>query len=342
MNRRLVLVLALFAGGLVGGALAVHHSLYRDRITDAPPVIFRVERGESLRSIARRLQDAGLLAEPWRLRLVARLEGGGRQVRAGTHALPRGASPARLLEELVRGRILTRSVTLVEGWRRERSVAVLADSLSLDRARLDSLTLHPEPQWREEFSIPEGMGLEGYLFPETYRFVEGVDPRTVVRTLVDGVRRVFVGRARAQLDSLGWSIHQVLTLASIVEAEAVRDEERSRIAAVYHNRLRKGWRLEADPTVAYALGKEGQRLSFRDLEVDSAYNTYRVDGLPPGPINSPGRASIRAVLAPEPGFDAMYFVADGRGGHRFSRTWKEHRAAVEEYRRWQRRQRGSG
>ena len=136
------------------------------------------------------------------------------------------------------------------------------------------------------------------------------------------------------------TLHEVVTLASIVEAEAVLDHERPSIAAVYRNRIDKGWRLEADPTVAYALDKIGDRLTFRDLEVDSPYNTYRNSGLPPGPINSPGRASIQAVLWPEPGLEAMYFVADGEGGHRFSRTWEEHQRAVREYRAVQRERRG--
>ena len=344
-RRALLLGAAL---GLLGAAAIVgwlYTGLYVDRIADPDDTVHVVvPEGAHLGDVARVLVDAELLDAPWKLRLVARFEGGARRLRAGEFDLPRGASPDRLLRALVEGRMRTRAVTLPEGWSAERTVAVLADSLSVDRAALDSLVASPPEEWAARLDLPEGASLEGYLFPETYRFTRGVKPRTVIRTLLDAHEAVFVDSVRVRLEESGFTRHEWVTLASIVEAEAQVEDEFTRVAAVYRNRLEKGWRLEADPTVAFALGKPGDELTYRDLETESAYNTYRVRGLPPGPINNPGRRALIAALWPEPDFDAMYFVADGEGGHRFSRTWEEHRRAVQLYRQWQReqRRRGSG
>lgn len=306
------------------------------------PVHFFVPEGASLSRVARDLEREGLVRSAWAFRAWARLSGRDRAVRSGEYELAPGASIAATLEALVEGPLLMRAVTLPEGWTRRRTVEALAAGFDLDPARLDSLTLAPPERWRARLDLADSVSLEGYLFPETYRFVAGVSARTVVGTLVDAFAAAFGDSMRERADSLQLSLHEVVTLASIVEAEAVIDAERPAVAAVYLNRLERGWKLEADPTVAYALDKLGERLTFRDLEVDSAYNTYRNPGLPPGPINSPGLASLRAVLWPEPEFDAMYFVADGEGGHRFSRTWEEHQEAVREYRAIQRRRRATG
>ena len=338
----------------VGGALAVllvflavggvwgWKALYDDREGAVGTVPFVVHEGETLRETAERLTAAGLLDAPWTLRAVARIEGGARGVRSGEYDLPRNASPARLLHLLVEGPLRTRAVTLPEGWTASQVVATLADSLDIERAALDSLVRDPLPRWRQGLDLAEGVSLEGYLFPETYRFARGAAPTTVVGTLVEAFEAVVADSVEARLESSGFALHEWVTLASIVEAEVTVDDEFRRVAAVFLNRLEQGWRLEADPTVAYAVGKIGDRLTYGDLETESPYNTYRVHGLPPGPINSPGRQALLAVLWPEPDFDAMYFVADGAGGHRFSRTWEEHRRAVRQYRAWQRAQRDDG
>ena len=303
-------------------------------------VRFTVAEGMSLRRVARDLEREDLIRSTWTFRVWARLKGQERAVRSGEYELRPGQSVASVLEALVAGPLLTHAVTLPEGWTLEQTHARLAANLELDSAILDSLSRTPPEEWRNRLGLAAGLPLEGYLLPETYRFARGVSERSVLATLVNAFAVSFVDSMHLRSDEIGMSVHEVVTLASIVEAEAVLDRERPAVAAVYLNRIRKGWKLEADPTVAYALGKLGERLTFRDLEVDSAYNTYRHAGLPPGPINSPGIASLRAVLWPEPDFDAMYFVADGQGGHRFSRTWEEHQAAVREYRAIQRERRG--
>ena len=166
--------------------------------------------------------------------------------------------------------------------------------------------------------------LEGYLHPETYRIQLDAAPREAIEMMVDETMRLFDRRSVARAESLGMSVHEILTLASIIETEAMLDSERERISAVYHNRLGSGWRLEADPTVRYAIGNFRRRLYYRDLEVDSPYNTYRRGGLPPGPICSPGRASIEAALYPLAGSEEFFFVSNGDGTHTFSETFAEH------------------
>jgi UPF0755 protein len=165
--------------------------------------------------------------------------------------------------------------------------------------------------------------LEGYLYPDTYFFTYGVQAPEVLRTLVGHFWKVYNDSLKARTEELGWTVHQVVTLASIVEGEARVDSERALISAVYHNRLKRGMLLQASPTVQFLLPDGPRRLLKRDLEIDSPYNTYRYPGLPPGPINNPGRKSLLAALWPAP-VRYLYFVANGDGTHTFSYTLAQH------------------
>lgn len=329
--------LAVALAVLGGSMLSLVHSPAGGSRDEVVP--FVVAEGASFRKVAQDLEDGGLIRSAWVFGVWARLKGQDRSIRSGEYELHRGTSAAGTLEALVSGVVMTRAVTLPEGLTRTQTVEVLAQALELDAARLDSLTREPGAVLRGVLVLEPGTSLEGYLYPETYRFAKGVSEETVIETLVSTFNTVVTDSMRARATELDMTVHELVTLASIVEAEAVLDHERPEIAAVYTNRIARGWKLEADPTVAYALDKIGDRLTFRDLEVDSPYNTYRNAGLPPGPINSPGEASMRATLWPDPECDAMYFVADGEGGHRFSRTWEEHQAAVRQYRAIQRQRR---
>jgi UPF0755 protein len=200
----------------------------------------------------------------------------------------------------------------------------------LTAEQYDSLLSFESARWPRRFRW-----CEGHLAPDTFHFAEGTDAATAAHFLVSTqwarLDSVMTGSGTAT--ALDLSRQGILTLASIVEAEARRDDERPLIAAVYVNRLRKRWRLEADPTVAFILGKKGKRLFYRDLEISSPFNTYRNRGLPPGPIGSPGRAALRAAAHPDSVCRAMFFVSDGQDGHVFSRTAQEHEAAVQKFRR---------
>jgi UPF0755 protein len=317
----------------------------------------RVPAGSTVAAVADSLAAQGLLAHKGVFRWGARLTGGDRRLHAGLYDMPRGASPRRLLELLVTGRTVPVVVTLPEGVEARDAARRLAEALDFTApeflAVADSLVeaavrsrrwLAGSAADRYDSLVTAGAAgggrrfrwSEGYLAPDTYHFAEGTDIQTAARAVVglqlarlDSIATLVSGPA----EGLGFSPHELLTLASIVEAEARLADERPRIAAVYHNRLRRGWRLEADPTVAYFLDKRGDRLLYRDLERSSPFNTYRRSGLPPGPIGNPGRLSLAAAARPDTLCEDLFFVADGRGGHVFSRTAAEHQRAVAEYRR---------
>ena len=239
--------------------------------------------------------------------------------------------------------MVTEAVTIPEGFRLTQIAERIAPITGLPPDSV--LTRLRAPGVDSLVGVP-GPGLEGYLFPDTYRFAPGVGVGTVVRTMVARYHAFWTPERRARLDSLGMSEQQVVTLASIVQAEAQVVDEMPRIAAVYRNRLRRGMLLQADPTVLYALGGPRERLLYAAIDsvADDPYNTYRRRGLPPGPIGSPGEAALDAALHPsdEP---YLYFVARLDGTHVFSRTLAEHNRNVAEYHRrrdQQRRSRPSG
>jgi UPF0755 protein len=285
------------------------------------PARIVIEPGTPVRTLGARLAEARVIRSPLLFELWLRTRGASGSIQAGTYDFPPGASLPRILHMLVSGQTLLVSVTIPEGLRLEQQAGVAARELGVDSVAFvaaatdsllaDSLGIHAPT-------------LEGYLFPETYRVDPSLDARGLVRHMVGAFRDTFDDEWRERAETLGRSTHEIVTLASIVEEEARVPEERPVIAGVFWNRLREGMKLEADPTVQYALGSHRQRVLYRDLEVDSPYNTYLHVGLPPGPIASPGRASLEATLYPD-SVPYFYFFATGEGGrHTFSVTFAEH------------------
>jgi UPF0755 protein len=253
---------------------------------------------------------------------LARLRGADRAIRKGTYAFVRGADPRTILDDLVEGRVLARRITIPEGWRLPQIAAEIQRVLGNPKEEILREASSAERITRSE---ARGSTLEGYLFPETYFFEDGITSAAIVDEMLARFEEVWV-EVSSGLDSipLGLDRHDVVTLASIVEAETGVPSERSRIAAVYLNRLRIGMKLQADPTVRYAIGKYEGDVLYIDLESKSPYNTYYVAGLPPGPIAAPGREALAATLRPLAGSEDLYFVASAQGGHVFSRTLAEH------------------
>lgn len=316
-----------------------------------------IPAGMTLGAAADTLVSRGLLRDRRILLAGARLTGQDRSLRAGIYELRPGTSARELLADLTSGLSVQVKVTIPEGLEAGAVADILAGQLDFDPdaflAAADSLVRAAAGSGRllggtEAVAAYDSLltratkaggrvfrWSEGYLAPDTYLFGAGTSP-------VDAAAHL-VHTQLARLDSLqaGAGVanpmvtnpHQLLTLASIVEAEARREDERPLVAAVYTNRLEQRWRLEADPTVAFALDKRGKRLFYRDLEVASPFNTYRNRGLPPGPIGSPGRQALAAAARPDTTCRAMYFVADGSGGHVFSRTAREHEEAVRRFRK---------
>jgi len=282
-----------------------------------------IKKGMTVGQIGQVLFRERLIRSPRLLRIFAYLNGTSRRLTAGMHPLSGHMTTWQVLLELERPRDVTADVTLREGLQKGEVAEVLATKLNLDRTVL--LSLMNSPDFCKQIGV-KAKDLEGYLFPETYRFSVATTEKQVLRVMVEHFKDVFNKRLQKRSKEMGMSIHEVMTLASIVEGEAQVDKERPIIAAVYHNRLKSGMRLQADPTVQYALPDGPRRLFNKDYWFDSPYNTYRHGGLPPGPIGNPGRASIEATLFPAD-VAYLYFVAKGNGGHIFSKTAKEHEAA---------------
>lgn len=326
---RLVLLLgiAILLGAGLGGYCWYDYSTPASAEENSR--LFTVLPGLPVRQIARRLQEAGLIRHRQTFVLYAMLSQKAARLQAGEYLLSPGMSPAEILDLLYHGKVAQYPLTIPEGSTLQdiatlitaQGFGTVQDVLSAatDRAFIASLDL-------------EVASLEGYLFPETYHFSRGTRVRTILSTMVRTFHERYTEAIASQARALGLSRHQVLTLASLIEKEARVARERALIAAVFHNRLRRGMRLQCDSTVIYALGRlfDGN-LRKADLDYDSPYNTYRYAGLPPGPIASPGSLSLQAAVEPA-AVDYLYFVATRENGtHHFSVTLHEHNRAVQRY-----------
>ncbi|MFN8532701.1 MAG: endolytic transglycosylase MltG [Dehalococcoidia bacterium] len=312
---------------------------------DPTPVEFTVEPGDDAAVVGRRLQERGLIGDDRLFRYLASSTGLGTNIQAGDYELRRDMTSRAILEKLARGEVRLRTFSVPEGWQLGQVIEALEKQGIGNGAGLWSalaeLSAAP-PTGSLAASRPAGQSLEGYLFPETYRVARDVTPAGALQTMVRQTDQLFTPEMRAAAASRGLSPHQALTLASIVEREAVKPEEQPVIAAVFLNRLKLGMPLQADPTVQFAVAQDPARrgrdgywkkdLTVQDLALDSPYNTYRVNGLPPGPICSPGLGAIKAVTAPAES-DFLYFVARPDGSHAFARTLAEHNANVARYAR---------
>jgi UPF0755 protein len=335
------LALAGLTAAAVLGAVAAW-GLARPVDPEGAAQLFVVEPGEPLGRVAARLGREGLvrpngLSGPRSLVLWARLQGVDRDVKSGEYELSPAQSALSILRVIRLGEVKTWPVTLPDGL----TIEEVADRLEatgiaerealIERAR--------DPGFARSQGV-EAESLEGYLFPETYQFRRDTDPEAVLARMVEQFHAAWEPEDRAKLEASELTLHQVVTLASIVEKETGAAHERPRIAAVFHNRLERGMRLQSDPTVIYGLlrtrGEFDGNIRRRDLETDSPYNTYTRGGLPPGPISSASMASIRAVLTPED-VPYLYFVSQNDGTHYFSTTLREHVNAVNRYQKRPRR-----
>ncbi len=288
-----------------------------------------VPKGASLRVAADSLAKAGVIRSATAFRLYALLEGRDRSIRAGTYLFRPGVAWGEVLSDLHGGKGIEHTVTVVEGWSLNQIVPQIARALG---APLDSVQAAVrDTALLRTLDVPTPT-LEGYLFPDTYVFPDGATARQAVRTMVARYQKVWQPEWNEQLQHQAMSRNDVMSLAAIVEKEARLPEERPVIAAVYLNRLKAGMLLQADPTVQYAIGHHVARVYYKDLEIDSPYNTYKYKGLPPGPIASPGKPAIVAALYPA-SVPYRFFVAHPDGHHEFTTSFAEHSVAVKSARR---------
>ncbi len=277
------------------------------------------------------LESRQVIGQRLLIHAYARLRDMDHSIKSGTYRIERGAPFRRILDLLTTGRVVTHPMTIPEGLTIEGMAPRIAAATGSDSAAVaDRLA---GPALHLEWEMP-GPGLEGYLFPDTYRFAEGVRIETVIATMTEAYRGYWTPERREQLEASGLTEGELVTLASIIQAEAVFPGEMPTISSVYHNRLRIGMRLQADPTVLYALGGHRPRLLYAAMDsvADHPYNTYTHAGLPPGPIGAPGAAALDAALAPAD-TDYLYFVARRNGEHVFTRTLREHNNARAQVRR---------
>ena len=292
-----------------------------------------IPRGTSLRAIADILAERDVIASRYLFLTAAKLTDRASRLQSGLYRFPDPISIHAVLEILDAGSHQAfRDVTIREGLTLRQIVRILVRDAGFHADSVSALLSD------HAFRAESGIGnhsLEGYLFPDTYRVRYDEPLRSLLLRMVRENDAVFDDDAMERMRQLRMNRHEILTMASLVEGETRLDEERARVAGVYLNRLRRGMLLQADPTVQYVLPDGPRRLFYRDLSINSPYNTYMYAGLPPGPVNNPGEAAIRAALAPER-HDFLYFVADGTGGHTFSRTLAEHNRAVAAYRKLRR------
>jgi len=287
------------------------------------PVRVIIPKGASFKTATDSLEKAGIVHYPFFFRMLARVKGDDRNIKPGTYLFKRRTPWTEILSALNGGHALVNSITIPEGFSLNQIVPLLARTLQVP---VDSVTAAVrDTALLRRLDVPTP-NLEGYLFPDTYAFPDGTTARQAVGEMVKRFEREWKPDWNRQLSTLAMNRHDIVTLASIIEEEAKRAEERPIISAVYHNRLRERMLLQADPTVQYALGRHTPRILYKDLQVKSPYNTYIHAGLPPGPIASPGGASLVAALNPAK-VAYRYFVAYPDGHHEFRTTLAEHDSA---------------
>jgi UPF0755 protein len=318
---------------VLGGAVMVGarlHSLFNLPLrSESPPEIVDILPGTSVTGVARLLHERNLISSPRAFKLLVRLTASDGDIRAGEYKISAAQSSREILTRLREGGTVMHWVTVPEGLRAEEVAPIVAESLALSQERFTVLMA------KAEFIASLGVDaahLEGYLLPETYAFSKGVTEEQVIRKMVGDMLALFDEEKRARMKALGMNLHQLLTLASIIEKEAGVMSEAPLIASVYHNRLQKKMRLQSDPTVIYGIEDFDGNLRRQDLTRDGPYNTYMRRGLPPTPIANPGRSSIEGALYPA-ATPYLYFVSRNDRTHVFSETLAEHNRAVYRYQR---------
>jgi UPF0755 protein len=325
------IIAVVIAMAVVAGAVTVKMMMgpAADPSIAQPMQVVIVPEGVSFRQVASLLKSRKLIRSRAAFTLLAKLTSADRRIIPGEYELHAGMQGSEILAKLFNGRVVLHPVTIPEGFTAVQIGEVLEQKglakreafvkLVHDRGFIHSLEL-------------DTASLEGYLFPETYRFPRNVDTKEIVAAMVKAFWRTFTSEFRERAKELNMTVHQVLTLASVIEKETSVESEQGIVSGVFHNRLRRRIPLQSDPTVIYGLRAFDGNLRKRDLVAYSPYNTYRIRGLPPGPIANPGAGALRAALFPVKS-TFLYFVSRNNGTHEFSSTLTEHNRAVQKYQR---------
>ena len=329
MGRNLIrvgaLLLAISLLATLGGVLWLRAALEERSALREPPTILAVAPGDGLRAIGEELAALGLVRDARLFALLARLRGLDRNIRSGNYELAGGATLGETIDLLVSGPQKLDFVVIPEGLDLRATVALL------EKARLGSsqefLQLAQDSQFAREMGVPADT-LEGFLFPDTYAFAAGATPEDILGHMVQRFGEILTPALVKEGAAQGLEPLEIVTLASLIEKEAAIAEERALISAVFHNRLRRGMKLQSDPTAIYGVEGHSGRVRASDLDRENPYNTYKIPGLPPGPIANPGRAALEAAVRPAADRKVLYFVARDDSSHVFSRSYREHRRAI--------------
>ncbi|MBW2568906.1 MAG: endolytic transglycosylase MltG [Deltaproteobacteria bacterium] len=286
-----------------------------------------IKPGQGFTATLNSLKDTGVIKNPIRFEMIARIKGYDKKIKAGEYLLSSSMPPIKILETIVKGKVRLYKVTVPEGYNIRQTASImnmanLATKTDFLKAATDALLVRENGIDAETF--------EGYLFPDTYCFPKNITSKGIITTMVEQFRAIFTPEWKNQAKKLNLTIHQVVTLASIIEKETGAQIERPIISSVFHNRLRKKMRLESDPTVIYGIKNFDGNITRKHLSKPTSYNTYKIRGLPPGPIANPGLKAIEAALFPEK-TNFLYFVSKGDGTHKFSTNIADHNRAVRKY-----------
>lgn len=322
-----VCLLVVLAGATTWLWYEYHRFADQPADADGAPVTMDIMAKASFNAVARQLKDAGIITNPLRFKILARIKGLDKRLKAGEYELSPAMTPLEVLDTLVNGKVVLHRLIVPEGFT-IREIAAELQRIGLADAG-DFIVLATDRRLAAQFNIPAAT-LEGYLFPDTYFFPKGVSPRTIIARMMQRFHEQFLQEWYARAQQLDLTVHEVVTLASIIEKETGDGAERPIISSVFHNRLKKHMRLESDPTVIYGIEDFDGNITRRDLTTRTPYNTYIIRGLPPGPIANPGRLAIEAALYPAK-TDYIYFVSKKDGTHYFSTTIAEHNQAVRRY-----------
>jgi UPF0755 protein len=301
------------------------------------PVRIDVNRGETLNDMIDSLYSKKIIPSKFNMKIISHLFNYDKKIRAGRYTIPNGLSYVKLLN-LFTGSNSRNSqilITLPEGISQSDLASIIQRNINVDSTKIIELS--------EDKSFINSLGLgvknlEGYLLPETYYIYQDNSAEEILRRLKLQMDKIFTPEIEARMKLLKMTRNEILTLASIINGESTYVPEFKTIAGVYYNRLRQGMLLQADPTIEYLIrDRENNKITFKDLQLDSRFNTYKYEGLPPSPINNPGKDAIMAALFPEKN-KYLYFVADGKVGHIFSATYDQHQINVAKYRKWLRNQ----
>ncbi|HXG50457.1 MAG TPA: endolytic transglycosylase MltG [candidate division Zixibacteria bacterium] len=325
--KRLGTAVGLLAGGVLLAAALAGSAIFLPPWQPPGTAEIRIEQGEPLSSIVRKLSEQRIVVHARLFSLWARLAGLEKRVQWGVYRFETPLSAHQVLRQLASGKGVYHRVTIPEGLTVEEIGELLANLGIVDKEKF--LEAAADPELLSSLGLRD-KGIEGYLFPSTYHFAPSLSEREIIVAMSEQFRKAFDSLVRREAATTPLTAHEVVTLASIIEKETGIDAERPLIAAVFHNRLRLKMPLQSDPTVIYGIKDFNGNLTRKDLQSRSPYNTYRIPGLPPGPICNPGLASLRAALQPAD-VPYLYFVSRNDGTHLFSETLDAHSQAVKTF-----------